>query len=365
MLLPPLYLDNIIFGLQKAGGISSYWFELLKGVVYKTNQLTFCGNTNIEKNIYWKELNKLTSRFSIIQELPTNIIRFTPFTKKIPEPSVFHSSYFRVSTSPKAANIVTVYDFTYEKYLFHVKRIPHYLQKKFSLKTADGIICISESTKSDMLKYFPFLSSKKIKVIPLGVSNSFYKTNKLSQVEHINEILNDKYILYVGSRAHYKNFDVAIRVLEELTEFKLVIIGGGNLTKSELLNLKNQIANRYYHLKDVDDYVLNLFYNNAFCLLYPSSYEGFGLPILEAMRSGCPVVSINSSSIPEVCGSSALLSDKVEKFSLLNEIDKLTDLNFRNHLILKGHKHAKNFSWDDCINQTLDFYHSIFNYKFG
>ena len=362
----PVYLDNIIFSLQRAGGISVYWFELVNRLASSTDRLVAFEHGATANNLF---SNKLTNDIAIRRErklLPDKVVRYLPLKACLEEPSIFHSSYYRISIQKNVANIVTVYDFIYERFRRGLSRIVHSWQKRFVLNLADGIICISESTKKDLLSYFPELGKKDIKVIYLGVSDAFRVLSGTTAVDRkIREIISTKYVVFVGARTAYKNFDVAVDVVSGMTDCRLLIVGGGELSYREISRLKEKLADRFWHCQSVDYTLLNIFYNNAFCLLYPSGYEGFGIPIIEAMSAGCPVVAVNVSSIPEACGHAGLLVNKPNSGDLIEKIKMLENASFRKEMIRKGRKDAGRFSWDECHLQTKEFYNKVFQEKFG
>jgi glycosyltransferase involved in cell wall biosynthesis len=355
-----IYLDNTIFSLQKAGGISIYWAELIKRLAYKNNNIFF---ESENKNIFRNELDIKTQKES---SLNIKFLRYLPFIKRVPSRSIFHSSYYRVSLQKNIINITTVHDFTYEYFRSGIARYIHIWQKNFAIKKSDGIICVSENTKKDLLKFYPMIKESKVKVIYNGVGDEFKKVD--NPEEHLTGefkvLKNKKYILYIGDRSSYKNFDIAVEVLKELSDYSLVIVGGQEFSNSEKEDMQD-IENRVYHFRSIDGDKLNTLYNNAFCLLYPSSYEGFGIPISEAMKAGCPVVSTSISSIPEVAGEAALLVDDIKVENFINEIKRIENNEFRNELINKGLKQSKKFSWDKCFEETYSFYKEIHNKKFG
>lgn len=348
-----IILDNIVFSLQRAGGISVYWTELLKRIgLYNNNYKVFeYKNNNVHRKEFDGDLLKIKSEPSFLLQLK----RYLPILLKSSKRTIFHSSYYRVAFGRNVKNVVTIHDFTFEKFLSKRKgAFLHIRQKAFGIKYADGIICVSESTKQDLISYFPNVNKEKIKVIYNGIDNDFRNYNRKQILKNENK----KYILFIGSRVSYKNFYVAVDTIKLNSNYCLYIIGP-DLTSEEIAYLYEKIKNKYKLLGNVSKKQLIEYYSNAFCLLYPSSYEGFGIPIIEAMSLGCPVIAVNISSIPEVAGDAALLCNapKPELFS--NCISKLEVTSFRKEMIERGKVQSQKFSWDKMVKETMNFYNYI------
>lgn len=362
---PLIYLDNIIFSLQKVGGISIYWKELLQRLACQGSRVLMFEHKRGNGNLFRKTLtvaSKISKEFSL---LPFCVGRYLPVLARLPKKSIFHSSYYRFSLQSNVVNIVTVYDFTYEHFRSGLPRFIHSLQKQIAFRYADGIICISESTKKDLLHYHPSCLDKNIQVVYLGVSSSFHKIDNMPSVGRlISEIVSKKYIVFIGARSGYKNFDIAVNVVSKIPDCHLLIIGGGDLSSEEVIMVKNKLQDRFWQLNGVSDTDLNIFYNYAFCLLYPSSYEGFGIPVIEAMSAGCPVVAVKISSIPEASGNAGLLVDEPRIDSFVEQILRLNDSSFRAKIIQLGLSHSSQFSWDLCYRETAEFYKQVFEEKF-
>jgi len=360
-----IYLDNIAFSLQKAGGISVYFTELIGRMLSNKLDVEFIEHKKARFNIFRNMLSLPPGNIRNEAFFPLTLIRYLPvrITDTNNNHAIFHSSYYRTCKNKNIRNVITVYDFTYEYFGSGLSKYVHDRQKRDAVNKADGIICISENTKNDLLKLCGNIDSNKIKVIYLAASDEFHKLND-NDIINLKDIIADinkiNYVLFVGSREYHKNFDVAISSVKRLDGYRLVIVGGKPLSKSELQVLENELPGRYLYLGKVDNRLLNILYNFAFCLLYPSTYEGFGIPILEAMQAGCPVVTTNKSSIPEVCGEAGLMADSICSDELSRLMRLLETDSFREERIKLGFEQANKFSWDKTYRDTVDFYAQLF-----
>ncbi|KMQ62314.1 hypothetical protein ACM40_08415 [Chryseobacterium sp. BLS98] len=356
--------DNIIYSLQNSGGGSVYWTELIKRFnADKKLDVIFYEQKEPNYNIFRREF----SLHNVEKEtfLNLKIRRYLNFTKSIQEKSIFHSSYFRISGSKYAINVTTIHDFTTEKFRTGLARWVNLHQKKHAVLNSDGIICISENTKKDLLHFVPNLDPKKIRVIYNGVSNDFFKINENFEISQKNPkfatLENYKYLLYIGHRTEYKNFPIAVKTAAKVKDkYKLVVIGEP-FNDDEKLYVESLLGTQYIQLSRLNNEDLNFLYNKAFVLLYPSSYEGFGIPLVEAMKTHCPVIANKNSSIPEVVGDAAILYDDINENLMAEGILKLENESFRRELIQKGILQFPKFDWDKTYLKYLEFYKELYD----
>lgn len=355
-----IYLDNIIYSLQRAGGISIYWKELTQRFLASDNQIIFLEKEKATDNIFRRELTLMPGTIVNDLSLPTRVLRhLDPFFLKTDNQAIFHSSYYRIIARRNLLNIVTVHDFIHELYRKGLPRIAHSFQKSRTIQAAAGIICVSENTKRDLLRFYPFIPEDKISVIYHGYSSDFHVITSLPGMPSFLAHITRKLVVFIGDRAAYKNFTAAVLAVGQLADYHLLIIGGHSLSSTEKVLLRQKVAGRYSHHNGIKSHELNIIYNIACCLIYPSSYEGFGIPVLEAMAAGCPVIAIDTSSIPEVAGKAAILLPRPDPILLAKAIEQLSDLPIRKNLIMLGLQQAKKFSWDKCFDQTVSFYQKI------
>ncbi|MBU3100730.1 MULTISPECIES: glycosyltransferase family 4 protein [Clostridium] len=235
---------------------------------------------------------------------------------------------------------------------------------------SDGIITVSEFSKRDILKYFP-IDESKIFVTPLAADAKYTPLDKLHCKNFLEKAynLNNPFILYLGGFSERKNVASAItafsKVYKDLSEnYNLVIVGDYRDSGQKLMKLTNEL-NMQSHVifaGFVPEEHLPLFYNSCDAIIYPSFYEGFGLPPLEAMNCGTPVIASNLTSIPEVVGDTGILINPYDIKDISLAIGTLlSSENLRSELSAKALLRAKQFSWQNTASRTLKVYESVYN----
>lgn len=280
------------------------------------------------------------------------------------EGQIWHSTYFTLPESWAGTQVVTVADMIYERYaeFFNRPRDEQFREKKRRcIQQADAVICISEATRQDVQHLY---ESDSIYVIPLAHSDIFRLLEQ--QRDKMERPTEQPFLLYVGSRGHYKNFARLIHaygVWSRRKEVSLVVVGQpwSDDEKWQLAELG--IHDSVCLLTDVDDERLCQLYNQAVAFVYPSLYEGFGIPLLEAMACGCPVIASRIPSTTEVAGEYPIYFEPVEIASLLVAFDMALSEKRNSERVRMGIEHAKCYSWDKTARQTLEVYHALSNPK--
>lgn len=231
---------------------------------------------------------------------------------------------------------------------------------KKAIKNSKIIFTISLNSKKDIVSFFN-TSESKIMAIYLAASEKFKRIENKSELKSIKSKYNlpDKFILFVGSIEPRKNLTGLIKAFQKIKtkiEHKLVIVGGKGWLNSEIYKMikKEKLQDDIIFTGYVSEEDLVAIYNLADLFVYPSFYEGFGIPVLEAMSCGCPVITSNTSSLPEVCGDAGIMVDPYNVDQLAQMMLKaIQDVRLHTQMVMKGFQQVKNFSWQETASQTL------------
>ncbi|MDO8873979.1 MAG: glycosyltransferase family 1 protein [Methanoregula sp.] len=364
--------DHQIFTSQKYGGISRYFCELYShlitmdtihpeiSVVYSENcyyqelfhqrlilpdQKTLGKYLNFGKNIAINKINEYNCK---------NQIRHGNF-------DIFHptnyNTYFLKTLKPHPY-VLTVYDMIHELFPDMVKRRDNTaIQKKKAIECATKIIAISDNTKTDIIKFYD-IEPQKIEVIHLATSLKKYTPDIFLN-------LPQKYILFVGNRRFHKNFTFFLTsiscLLNDEKNLCLICAGGGVFSDDEIHLLNDlKIKKRVLHYPIVNDSTLSQLYRKAILFVFPSLYEGFGIPVLEAFSCGCPVAASNCSSLPEVGGEAVNYFDPNNSDSIQKVVEDIVHNNsLQDSLRTYGYQRLKLFSWEKTALTTKNVYDSL------
>jgi len=277
-----------------------------------------------------------------------------------PSPPVVHHTYYDARYLQRgvggARRAVTVYDMVPEIFpeLFPPGN-PHLAKRDF-VAAADVVFCISEATRDDLVAHYGRPTAPLV-VIPLGVDPGFGPDQPLAAG------MPDRYLLHVGNRAAYKDFPVLVRALGAAAlpdDVRLVVTGGGPITAKEHELLAEQGWAQRTVKRDLSDTDLARAYAHALCFVFPSRYEGFGLPTVEAMASGCPVVLADSSSHPEVGGEAAVYFPPGDVDALAAALRQVVDDEARRaELSALGLARSARFSWARTAELTAEAYRAL------
>ena len=266
----------------------------------------------------------------------------------------------------KCKKVITVHDLSFVKFpkLFSfAKRIYKQLMTPVSIRRADRIIAVSENTKKDIVKLFK-IDPDKVTVVYNGVSGEFKKVEDKAVLDKVRNKygLPNHYILFVGTIEPRKNIINLIKAFKKSAADHHLVIAGKAGWMSDALIKEIKSHDKVQWVENVETKDLPALYSMASLFTYPSMYEGFGLPILEAMACGAPVITSNISSMPEVAGDAAVLIDPNNADELAQAIkDILKNEVLRKSLTSRGYEQAKRFSWDKCAKETIKVYESCFN----
>lgn len=369
--------------LRTKSGIGIYTYEISKAL-QNINNLELIGdmfNYRDKRNFndYIKDINFRINTCSLLSYgVYRRIWNYVPlkYNSLFDDKSdIYHFFDYVVPPRIKGKVITTIHDMTYELY-------PNIVEKKtlnriktgiqYSVDRADKIITISESSKKDIVKFLN-ISESKISIVSPGVDYNLYNKNYTDLTKRNVRLKYDlpiRYILYMGTLEPRKNIETIIKAFglfkKEIDlsgkDIKLVIAGKKGWMFESIFNLVNKLnlQDEIVFTDYVDEVDKPIIYKMASLFVFPSLYEGFGIPVLEAMASSVPVITSNVSSLPEVAGNAAMLIDPIDISSIAKYMKKIIqDNNFSYDLIKKGHIQAQSFTWDMSARKLYEVYKSI------
>ncbi len=365
------YLERDVFT-----GIENYILNLvlnLNAVDKENEYVLFCGDKKklpgeflaLNKN-FRLHVSKFPTSSRVLRLIWDNVYLMYAILKE--RIDVFHAPF--VAPMLKVCpTVLTVHDLAYlyfpDSYTYTYKLFLKVFLTR-SIKIADKIIAVSNNTKSDVVKHFGVPESK-IEVI-YESADVFFKVDK-SKVHEVREKygINKDFILGLGLISPRKNFSTLLKAFKKLlhkgVDVQLVIVGGKGWLYNQVLKLVSDlnIGSKVVFTGYVPKEDLLYLYNCAKMFVYPSLYEGFGIPILEAMACGCPVIASNTSSIPEVCGDAAILVNPLDVDEICERmLTLLKDVSLRESLIERGLRQASKFSWIKTAERTMELYKNVY-----
>lgn len=354
--------DYQIFQDQRYGGISRYFVELARALNQSTTyEASMAAPLHVNEYLrasmlpgthrYWP------ARFRGAGRVRSAVNRLAaPGLVCLLGADIVHATYFNAAARrPGRPLVITVYDMIHEIFPgtddFTAKL------KRMAVQAADHVICISAQTRNDLIRLLG-VPEGKISVTHLAHSIPVAKPTVVTTDRDATK----PYLLYVGFRHAYKNFREFLRAFAASArlkrEFDVVCFGGGDYTTEER-ELAHTLGLRDNQLRHAvgDDRALAQAYAQAVAFVYPSLYEGFGIPLLEAMASGCPVVCSDCSSIPEVVGAAAALFNPSDRDSMVGALEAVCfDAVRRQQLRAAGLQRQAMFSWSRCAEKTAQIY---------
>ncbi|QQG40432.1 MAG: glycosyltransferase family 4 protein [Candidatus Levyibacteriota bacterium] len=360
-------IDGNEANVERRVGISEYSFELLKK--FEEFQIS-----NFKFQIYLKNYPLIYLpkehdgwKYKVIgpKKLWTQIaLPFDLYFHK-PRPDVFFSPTHYAPRFSPVPTVISIMDLSYIRFPEMFKKSDLYQLRNwtsYSVNKAKKIFTISQASKNDIIKLYGISEGKVIVTYPGVRHKTAMQNSKIKEKYGIKE----DYILFVGTLQPRKNI---VRLIEAFSKIQdkdidLVIVGKKGWMYEDILQApkKYNVENRVKFLEFVSNEELQEFYKHAVCFILPSLYEGFGLPILEAMQYGCPVITSNVSSLPEAGGEAAIYVNPEDVDDMAKKIEMvISNKKIQEELREKGYKQAKKFSWERAAKETLKVLEEVAN----
>ncbi len=363
--------------LKQRTGVGNYTYNLIQHLSQQDREnqyvLFYSHHLNIKSAIPEIKNPNFESKFI---RFPNKLLNLMWGTVKLPkidwlvgEVDLYHSPNYTLNILGRGKSLMTIHDLSflaYRQFSLASGRWHYAFKIKNYAKKTDAIITDSQSTKSEVLKYLK-VPEEKIHVIYLGCSEGFQPFPESEKKQKIREKYNIKgdFILYVGTLEPRKNLKGLICAYDRSRakeDFLLVLAGGKGWKYKHIFRLvkRLKLEDRVIFTGYMSDSDLPALYNSASVFVYPSFYEGFGLPPLEAMACGTPVIVSHTTSLPEVVGNAGVYVDPSDIEQISTSIDTvLSDTELRQTLRERGLKRAKLFSWGKTAKETIMLYKQL------
>ena len=349
--------DYQIFNMQKYGGISRYFYKLCKcnnGLWDYKVQANFLDNVYIEEISDNKRflIEKPFAGKGIFIKTYNKINRYTTLLKK--DYDIYHPTFYNFNKLNDSKPIVlTVHDFIDEAVRHDYVHRGQIINKVKAIHKADRIIAISHNTKNDLIKFYPDIPEDRIDVV-------YHAIEWIPDEKHELLLKIDKpYILFTGQRSSYKNFALFSKAVAPLIKkYDLYLVCTGLvLNKEEKQHLTDLNIMERTLAFFPEENQLKALYENALCFVFPSLYEGFGFPVLEAFASNCPIAVSDTSCFPEIAQDAALYFDPKSESDIRKKVeDLITSESLRNSLVKKGSDRIHFFTMENLIKNTYNVY---------
>lgn len=348
-------------------GVGEYAYNLLRRLPQMSEANQFCYFFNAAKSVNLPEIFNPNVRQKIgrvpskIYNTSVRLLHRPRLDVACGSDAIFLPSLQSVALRPTTKLMVTIHDLSFVRYpeffsrkarLWHRMVNPHYLAHR-----ADAILATSEHTKNEVVSYYG-IPAERVTVTPLGVDESFFQRANEAEIARVRRQykLPDRYILTVGNLEPRKNVASILAAYGRLRpDIDVVVVGRAVRGGEDLYRQARALENgmRVHFLGYVDAADRLMVYQAASMFVYPSYYEGFGLPVLEAMASGVPVIASNVTSLPEVVGDAGILIDPYDVFDIAEALSALLkNPSLCAHLVERGITQAKKFSWQRTAEIT-------------
>lgn len=351
--------DHQLFSYQRFGGASKYFAMLLNSLPEDIWDTT----TLFSNNEYVKNLNLLQGYHNFLpdkyfrgQGKIMNILNkpYSIYRLLRQDYDVFHQTHFEtycIKPNGKKPMVTTFHDINFSTYSPN----PHIVKLQAeSLERADAVIAISHNTKKDLLSLFN-INEEKVHVIHHGIDSPHYMSEE--------RVYAFPYILYVGSRQNHKNFSTFVKAYsvfqQKYPEIKVICTLRAFSDSEMAMFASYGVQDKFIHVQ-VSEQMMPMLYRDALFFVFPSLYEGFGMPILEAMINDCPVVLSDASCFPEIAGNAGLYFDPHDSDSMLDKMVKMAESEeLRSKFRKLGRAKVKEYSWDRCAELHMNVYRSL------